>query len=97
MPKHCPVCGADFFPEPGFYYGAMYISYAMTVGICLVTAGLEILTIGFLPNIIIGSIIAMMLLLYPFMLRYSRAIWIYMFVKFNAEKFATAEMQSKIN
>lgn len=96
MPAHCTVCGADFFPEPGFYYGAMYISYAMTVGICLVTAGIEIFTIGFLPNLIIGSIVAMMMILYPFMLRYSRAIWIYIFLHFNQQEFDKASsMQVK--
>lgn len=28
MPLACPVCGLAFEPEPGFYIGAMYISYA---------------------------------------------------------------------
>src|SRR5947208_2929246 len=31
MPKNCPVCGISFFPETGFYWGSMYISYVMTV------------------------------------------------------------------
>ncbi|OAV45616.1 DUF983 domain-containing protein [Lewinella sp. 4G2] len=25
--EHCPKCGQNYFPEPGFYYGAMFISY----------------------------------------------------------------------
>ena len=29
MPDHCPECGL-FMPEP-VYYGAMYVSYALTI------------------------------------------------------------------
>ena len=27
MPDQCPVCGLDYIQEPGYYYGAMYVSY----------------------------------------------------------------------
>ncbi|WP_116127060.1 DUF983 domain-containing protein [Lewinella sp. IMCC34183] len=27
---HCPACGQIYFPEPGFYYGAMFLSYIGT-------------------------------------------------------------------
>ena len=27
MREECTHCRQDFFPEPGFYYGAMFISY----------------------------------------------------------------------
>jgi uncharacterized protein (DUF983 family) len=33
--EHCPKCGRDFFPEPGFYYGAMFISYIGSAFFCL--------------------------------------------------------------
>ena len=42
MPDHCPVCNQKYLPEPGFYYGAMFLSYIFSaffflgiVGICL--------------------------------------------------------------
>ena len=28
MNKECPVCKQDFVIEPGFYFGATYVSYA---------------------------------------------------------------------
>jgi uncharacterized protein (DUF983 family) len=31
MPDNCPRCNQDFQIEAGFYYGAMYSSYAITV------------------------------------------------------------------
>ena len=29
--KECPKCKVNYIPEPGFYFGAMYISYALGV------------------------------------------------------------------
>src|SRR5687768_5470551 len=36
MNKNCPCCGQDLEQEPGYYYGAMYVSFAFNVGIFLV-------------------------------------------------------------
>jgi uncharacterized protein (DUF983 family) len=33
MNKACPVCGLDFNPEPAYYFGAMYFSYAVQVAV----------------------------------------------------------------
>jgi uncharacterized protein (DUF983 family) len=33
MNKHCSVCGLDFLPEPAYYFGAMYFSYANQVAV----------------------------------------------------------------
>jgi uncharacterized protein (DUF983 family) len=27
MHDNCPHCGQNYMPEPGFYYGAMFVSY----------------------------------------------------------------------
>ena len=32
---HCPACGQTYFPEPGFYYGAMFLSYIGSGFFCL--------------------------------------------------------------
>ena len=29
MYTHCPACGLSYWPEPGFYYGAMFLSYIL--------------------------------------------------------------------
>lgn len=33
--SHCPHCNASLEPEPDFYYGAMYISYALSVALVI--------------------------------------------------------------
>ncbi len=30
MPDTCPHCGQSYLPEPGYFYGAMFISYIFT-------------------------------------------------------------------
>lgn len=30
MKERCDQCNEDFFPEPGYYYGAMFLSYIFT-------------------------------------------------------------------
>lgn len=31
--EHCSVCGLKYEKEVGFYYGAMYVSYGLAVGV----------------------------------------------------------------
>ena len=33
MHSACESCGEDFAREPGFYFGAAYVSYALTVAL----------------------------------------------------------------
>ena len=80
MPEACPVCGQRYEPEPGFYWGAMFISFAFSTGIMLV--------VGFLvyhllndPDVwvYILAVAVVTVLLMPFSLRYSRALMLYLF------------------
>ncbi len=79
MHAHCPVCGVSFEPETGFYWGAMYISYAITVAIS-VTVGVGIRIFygpGLNINVYIAAIISTMLLFVPVSFRVSRAIMLH--------------------
>ncbi len=35
MHKECPHCGLNLEPEPGFYFGAMFISYIISGWFCI--------------------------------------------------------------
>ena len=39
MHEHCPVCGLKYEIEPGFFWGAMYVTYAFIVALFLTTFG----------------------------------------------------------
>lgn len=78
MNRTCPTCGQDFMPEPGFYFGAMYFSYAINVAL-MVTFGIayEVL---FSPDntlITLASVFTPPLIMAPWNFRISRAIMLY--------------------
>lgn len=78
MHKTCPKCGQDFMPEPGFYFGAMYFSYAINVAL-MVTFGVAI-EVLFNPEEVIWTLVSVLLppvLLVPWNFRISRAIMLY--------------------
>lgn len=80
MNEQCSNCGLRFQVEPGFFIGAMYISYAFIVGIIIATA----LTLyNFFGNpeawVYITTVIVASALLLPFIYRYSRVLFLYWF------------------
>jgi hypothetical protein len=74
----CPVCGLRFEREPGYFLGAMYFSYPLSVPILgFLMLALHLLfpemrfefvaglaTLGFVPFV-------------PAVFRYARVLWIY--------------------
>jgi len=80
MHSRCECCGVDFQIEPGFYFGAMYISYAFVVGIVIV----ESLLLFFIlhnPGIWTYFIFVLMTVLglLPWIFRFSRIIFLHLF------------------
>ncbi|AXG74527.1 DUF983 domain-containing protein [Flavobacterium arcticum] len=78
MNKECLVCHHKFEKEPGFFYGAMYVSYGLTI--------LEMAPIFLISRIFVDSYNATIaiiglsaFLLSTFNFRLSRMIWMYMF------------------
>lgn len=80
MRDECPHCGQDLTVEPGFYWGAMYVGYAINVGIILVMCA--VLFLGFPEAPIwtyIVAIVTPILVTIPFNYRYGRVGMIYFF------------------
>lgn len=75
MNEHCPHCHLKFEIEPGYYYGAMYISYAMTCAIGIILG--VILWKGFGDpdvNVYLCVILSSIFIFSPVTFRYSRVI-----------------------
>lgn len=89
MHTHCPVCGLRFEVEPGFFFGAMYISYAFSVA-AMVAVGVLLYFFFDNPSTLVytSAVIITLLLLLPFSFRYSRALFLYWFggVRYQAEE-----------
>ena len=72
--------------EPSFFYGAMYVSYAVGVAFAVAAFVIAKLFIGTtLINTFI-AIVATLVVFMPIIIRVSRNIWINFFVKYEPEK-----------
>ncbi|MFL5813622.1 MAG: hypothetical protein ACJ763_08595 [Bdellovibrionia bacterium] len=74
--RRCKLCGHDFCPEPGFYLGAMAISFLLTAMLTIPpTIALKLL------NVDIGLLLAFpfieFVFLGSFLMVYSRVIWLH--------------------
>ena len=81
MHDKCEKCGLKYMLEPSFFYGAMYVSYALTVAmaiaIFLVT---NLLGLSLLQSLL--SIVVLLAISNPFVMRLSRLLYINMFVHY---------------
>jgi len=71
--------------EPSFFYGAMYVTYGLTVLIAMIAFGIDYLIgLNFIQNLFCLTII--LTLLTPISLRISRLIYINIFIHFDTSK-----------
>lgn len=83
MPTNCTVCGQDFEIEAGFYFGAMYVSYGLTIAISVaVFAVTLVFNIYSLRNFLLLDL-GVLLISLPYIFRVSRSIWISIIVKYD--------------
>ena len=78
MNEKCSHCGLIFEREPGYFYVAMFVSYAMNVAEMVTLAvGTYILTGSTSPWLYCAILLGVSFLLSPFHFRYSRVILLY--------------------
>lgn len=86
MHEHCPHCNVKFKIEPSFFYGAMYVSYAVGVAIAIAVFIITYFFLGMnrLPTFLV--ITGTLIVLLPVILRLSRNIWINFFFTYDKRK-----------
>lgn len=78
MHKTCPHCNLSLEREPGYFYVAMFVSYAMNVAEMVTLAvAIAVLTGSNNPWLYVGVLLGSILVLSPFNFRYSRVILLY--------------------
>lgn len=86
MPEHCPKCGQSYFPEPGFYYGAMFVSYIVSgffsIGFVMILHWVFGLSIDLSFIFLIG----IAAIFYVSLFRMSRSVWLGLMVKSKENK-----------
>jgi uncharacterized protein (DUF983 family) len=81
--EYCGHCGLKYQIEPSFFYGAMYVSYALNVAVGVAAF---IISYVFCSSSLKQSFIAIiisMIVAFPYVLRLSRNIYINMFVDYD--------------
>jgi len=84
MNNTCIHCQQSYNPEVGFYYGAMYVSYALTTAYLVGSTIVFVWLTGWfsIPGFFY-FLFPSMLVLFPFFYRLSRLIWLNFFVKYD--------------
>ena len=78
MYELCPHCGLRYEIEPGYFIGAMYVSYAISGGVALVLGFILFYFAGDPEGWFYAAIIApVMVIIAPVNFRVSRVIWLH--------------------
>ena len=86
MHERCPICDLKFNREPGYFLGAMYISYGLALAAILSIAfALWLITHWRIDRVVIWAIILFLPLVLPITL-FSRVLWIYLDQAVDPEK-----------
>jgi uncharacterized protein (DUF983 family) len=96
MNERCTSCGHKYEIETGFFYGAMYVAYALTVAISVATFILTYLIYPETPYwVYIINILAVLVLLAPVTFRGGRLIWINFFSSYKTDAIIQFEAEKK--
>ena len=80
MHPHCNHCQLQYEREPSFFYGAMYVSYALTSGWFIIWYILYLTVLNAMDTLWFAlSMAGSIILLSPITLRWSRLLWLNFF------------------
>jgi uncharacterized protein (DUF983 family) len=77
MNERCSVCNYKFDKEPGYFFGAMYLSYAMAIAEMI---AVFLCLVWFVPTwALITALLCILVLMSFYNYRLSREIWVKLF------------------
>ena len=90
MHEACNECNQMFDMEPGFWYGTGYVSYALTIAISVASFIAWWVILGFSlrdSSLLwwLGVNALLLVVLQPWIMRLSRTIYMYFFVRYDDE------------
>jgi uncharacterized protein (DUF983 family) len=95
MKERCDKCGEDFFPEPGYYYGAMFLSYIFTGFFCIFFVLFFHWVLDWSTNASFALLIAVLGLGFVYIFRLARALYLGIHVSYDPQ--AAAKYQGSDN
>ncbi|MFH6603553.1 DUF983 domain-containing protein [Maribacter algicola] len=85
MYDRCSRCDTKYKIEPSFFYGAMYVSYAVGIAFAVAAFVISYLFLGTSLRYTFVAIVGTLILFLPIIIRTSRNIWINIFVKYDSK------------
>ena len=80
---NCPVCKRKYESEPGFYFGALYVSYALAVALCVsIFVAVNVLAPDIEVTTTVWWVLGGLLLLAPVLYAWSKILWANMFISY---------------
>lgn len=83
--KTCSHCNLKYEKEPSFFYGAMYVSYAISSGWFMIWYALESTLLNWETLNFALFVTGFIIVVSPLTLRWSRLIWLNFFYKYKPE------------
>ena len=84
MNQNCSHCQYKFEKEPGYFFGAMYVNYGLTVAQSIATYVIaQFFFVETFDLRIIAIIAFVIIAMASFNIRFSRLLWIYMFKNYS--------------
>lgn len=81
MHKNCPLCSYTFERETGFFFGAMFVSYALAAALMIICLIIFWYFLDLTPPIVFAIIVLLAILSSTWNFKVSRSIWLYIFHK----------------
>ena len=85
MHERCTTCNTKYKIEPSFFFGSMYVSYAVGIVFAFVVFVISYGLFESSRNIAFLSIVITMIVCLPIILRLSRNIWINLFMHYDKQ------------
>jgi uncharacterized protein (DUF983 family) len=85
MHENCSHCGLKYEMEPGYFQGAMYVSYALGVALAVSVFLVVYFFFGLSPIIFLSLETIVLIALAPIIFRLSRSIYMNFFIPFNKD------------
>jgi uncharacterized protein (DUF983 family) len=83
MHERCSHCHTKYKIEPSFFYGAMYVSYAVGIAFAVAAFVIAYLFVGGSLITTFTAIVGTLVVFLPVIIRLSRNIWINFFVHYD--------------
>lgn len=80
---HCSHCKTKYRIEPSFFYGSMYVSYAVGIAFAVAAFVISYLFLGSSLKTAFIAIVVTLVAFGPIIMRLSRNIWINLFMSYD--------------